>query len=91
VRDTGAVRGEGASDALRVAAVVACVLLAAITPFIVGAAGVVLAIVPLGFAVWLIVRSHWPAVTQVVVTVAVLALTAGLVVLFLILATAYSS
>ena len=65
-------------------------MLAAVTPFIGGAAGIVLAVVPIGIAIWLIVRSQWPPVTQVIVTVAVVALAIGLVLVFLVLVTATS-
>ena len=73
-------------DALRVIGVGACCVFAAVTPFYAGASAAIVAVVPLTFAIWLVIRSEWSSRTRVTTVLAVLAVTVALFVGLLVLA-----
>ncbi|HEX4518488.1 MAG TPA: hypothetical protein VH063_02800 [Gaiellaceae bacterium] len=75
------------NDRRRIATVAVCCVLAAITPFIAGIAGGAVGLVPLGYAIWLLVRSGWAVSTRLASSALALVATGGLMVGFLILAT----
>jgi hypothetical protein len=78
------------SDSARIAGVTVCCVLAATTPFIAGAPTAVVGLVLIGCAIWLVVNSSWSARSRLVALVGVVAGTAGLAIVLLILATTAS-
>jgi hypothetical protein len=77
-------------EAGRIVGVIVCAAIAAMTPFIAGAATALLGIVPLGCALWLVARAPWSRSVQLFVSLAVVAGTVGLAFVFLLIATATS-
>ena len=71
----------------RITTVVACCVIAAITPFIAGVLTAVLGLIPLAYAIWLLARSDWALSTRIFLSAVAVIATGGLAVGFLILAT----
>ncbi len=74
----------------RIAGVVGCCALAAISPFIAGAGSATVGVLLLAGAIVLVARSSWSAPTRIVAVVVVLAATFGLTIALLILASSAS-
>jgi hypothetical protein len=74
------------NDRRRVAAVIGCCVIAAVTPFIAGVITAVGGILLLGCAVLLIARSKWSLPTRLVASAVAVAATLALLTGFLILA-----
>jgi len=68
------------SDLSRVIAVASCGVLAALAPFYAGISLAFLGLIPLGLAVWLVMRSGWSSRTRVTTS---LALLGGTIALFI--------
>jgi hypothetical protein len=78
------------STSRRIALVVGCCVLAAITPFIAGISTAIFGLIPLGYAIWLLARSEWAVSTRVFLSALALLATGALVIGLLILATSAS-